>query len=164
MSKGCENRYKVCRTAAGITQERAAELLGVASRTMSDYENGHARVPDDIVATMAEIYKSPLLAWWHLQQTSILGKYLPDIVMPQTHGDMAFQLILAKDDLEPTVKTIKSIMANGRIDDHEQGDFNESMEMVRKVNAKLLSVIIYAGGGTWKAQQPGHECRTRKRE
>jgi len=144
-SKECENRYKICRSTSGLTQEQAAELLGVAPRTLSDYENGHARVPDDIVATMADLYKSTILPWWHLKQTSVLGKYLPDIIIPQTNGDMAFQLILAKDTLEPTVEMIKSIMANGCIDEHEQDDFNKSIDMIRQVNAKLLSVIIYAG-------------------
>ena len=147
MSKDCENRYKLCRASAGITQEQAADLLGVAPRTLSDYENGRAKVPDDIVATMADTYKSQLLAWWHLQQTSILGKYLPELVMPQTPGDMAFQLILAKDDLDPTIQTIKTIMADGRIDDSEQEEFSNSIEAIRQVNAKLLSVIIYATKG-----------------
>ena len=142
--KQSENRYKLSRIAAGITQERASELLSVSTRGLSDYENGHTRVPDDIVAAMAEVYKSPLLAWWHLKQTSVLGRYLPDPIMPQTNSDMAFQLILAQDDLAPTVHEIKRIMANGEIDPDEQEDFNTAIEIIRTVNAKLLSVIIYA--------------------
>jgi len=145
MSKACENRYKISRETSGLTQERAAELLGVAPRTLSDYENGHAKVPEDIVDTMTDLYKCPSLAWWHLKHHTALGRHLPDIIMPQTNGDMAFQLILARDDLEPTVAMIKQIMSNGQVDDHEQDEFNNSIEMVKKVNAKLLSIIIYAG-------------------
>lgn len=61
MSNDCENLYKVCRTSAGLTQEQAAELLGVAPRTLSDYENERTRVPDDIVDAMSRIYKEPRL-------------------------------------------------------------------------------------------------------
>ena len=54
MSNECENLYKICRISAGLTQEQAAELLAVSQRTLSEYENGRARVPDDIVAAMVE--------------------------------------------------------------------------------------------------------------
>lgn len=93
MSNTCENHYKSCRSTTHYTQEQAAELLHVSPRSLSDYENGHTRVPDDIVDKMATLYNSPLLAWWHLKQTSILGKYLPDMSTPQSNTDVAFQLI-----------------------------------------------------------------------
>lgn len=146
MSKECENMYKVCRCTAGFTQERAAELLVVAPRTLSDYENGRANVPDDVVAKMAEIYKSPLLAWWHLRETSVLGKYIPDIVMPQTNGDMAFQLIIAEDELKTSVQEIKRIIAAGEIGGVESELFKNNIDILRNINAKLLSVVIYAEG------------------
>jgi transcriptional regulator with XRE-family HTH domain len=145
MSKNHESRYKTSRTTAGMTQEAAAELLGVAPRTLSDYENDRARVPDDIVASMADVYKSPLLAWWHLKNHSVLGKYLPDVSEPQTHGDMAFQLILAQDDLAPSVTAIKRIVAGGEICEIKKKDFDEAVEGLRGVKSKLLSAIVYAG-------------------
>jgi hypothetical protein len=109
-------------------------------------------VPDDIVAAMADHYKSPLLAWWHLKNTSVLGKYLPELSMPQTKGDMAFQLILAQDDLAPSVTAIKQIVANkkicddtGEMCDDTKRDFNQAVDGLRQVKGKLLSAIIYAG-------------------
>lgn len=138
--------YKVCRCTAGFTQEYAAELLNVAPRTLSDYENGHSNVPDDVVAKMAEIYKSPLLAWWHLRETSVLGKYIPDIVMPQTNGDMAFQLIIAEDELNTSVQEIKRIIAAGEIGGAESESFKSNIDILRNISAKLLSVVIYAEG------------------
>ena len=47
--------YKTCRKLAGLTQEQASELLCVEVRSLSGYENG-AKVPDDIVARMADGY------------------------------------------------------------------------------------------------------------
>ena len=46
------NRYKTSRLEAGLTQERAAAALHIATRTLSDYENGHVRPPDDTVLAM----------------------------------------------------------------------------------------------------------------
>lgn len=95
---------------------------------------------------MAEIYKSPLLAWWHLRETSVLGKYIPDIVMPQTHGNMAFQLIIAEDELKTSVQEIKKIVANGEIGGANSETFKAYLEILRSVNAKILSAVIYAEG------------------
>ena len=143
MRKECENRYKICRNTAGLTQEQAAELLHITTRTLSDYENSRAKVPDDVVAFMTECYNAPLLAWWHLKETSILGEFLPEIIMPQTNGDMAFQLVLAEGELACVVKEIKKIMSNGKIDEGERENFNTSMELIKQINAKLFSIIVY---------------------
>ena len=128
MSNDCENLYKVCRTSAGLTQEQAAELLGVAPRTLSDYENERTRVPDDIVDAMSRIYKAPLLAWWH--------------------GDMTAQLCIAEWRLRQVVDEIQRIMENGRVEEHEKMEFQKAIGFVRQINSKLLSVIVYAEGVT----------------
>ena len=144
MCKSCENRYKIGRETSGYTQEKASEMLHISPRTLSDYENGHTRVPDDIVAAMTEIYNAPLLAWWHLKETSPLGKFLPDLLVPQTNGDMAFQLVLAEDELSPAVNSIKRIISDGRIDEDESGDFKNSIMKIQNVNGKLMSAVAYA--------------------
>lgn len=144
MSNDCENLYKVCRVSAGLTQEQAAELLAVAPRTLSDYERDQARVPDDTVAKMAEAYNAPLIAYYHLRRFSPLGKYLPDLQEPQTHGDMAFQAIIARDELGPAVDCIKRLVADGVIDSDERGQFSECITALRRVYGKILSVVAYA--------------------
>ncbi|MFI3254400.1 MAG: helix-turn-helix transcriptional regulator [Eubacteriales bacterium] len=143
MSNTYDNYYKTCRTMAKITQEQAAELLHVSPRTMSDYENGHTRVPDDIVDTMATIYNSPLLAWWHLKKTSVLGKYIPDMISPKSNVDVAFQLILAQDDLSPTVDLVKKIMRDGIVSGDEEFDYEKAMETLKAIIGKLLSVVVF---------------------
>jgi len=143
MSKDCENHYKLCRETARITQEQAAELLHISPRTLSDYENGHTKVPDDIVSAMADHYNSPLLAWWHLKHCSILGKFLPDLQMPQTHGDMAFQLWMAQNDLVPTVKDVMEIVGSGLCNETSKG-FKDAMAKIKHVHAMLLSTTIYS--------------------
>ena len=143
MSKVCMIYYKTCRESAGIKQEDAAERLNVSCRTLSDYENGKARVPDDIVDKMLELYGSPLLAWWHLKNNSVLGKYLPDVFEPKTEVDMVFQGILAKDKLSPVIDGLKEIMADGVIDELEEEELEVHIDDMRVVNNKLTSIIIW---------------------
>ena len=143
MSNECGNCYKISRNNARFTQEQAAELLGVAPRTLSDYENGHSRVPDDIVASMAEVYRCPLIVWWHLRHYSVLGKYLPDIQMPQTNGDAALQLWLARKDIIPTVEVAMEILG-GEMCQQALQSFEDEVGKVERVKAMLLSFIIYS--------------------
>ncbi len=146
MSKDCISEYQTSRHTAGLTQEQAAELMHISVRTLAGYEKPGTIVPDSIVEKMVKHYNSPLLAWWHLRKNHILGKYIPDAIMPKTDGDMAFQLVIAYDELEEAVRAVKRILANGRVDDYENPDFIESIETIKRVNAKLFSVIIYAQG------------------
>lgn len=154
MSKECMLYYKTCRESAGIKQEGAAELLNVSIRSLSDYENGKAKVPDDIVDSMAELYRSPLLAWWHLKTNSVLGKYLPDVIVPKTEVDMVFQGILAKDKLAPIVDGIKGIMSDGMIDELEEAELDEHIDDMRIVNNKLTSIILWHDARIKKESHP----------
>jgi transcriptional regulator with XRE-family HTH domain len=128
-----------------MTQEQAAELLNVSPRTLSDYENGHANVPDVTVAAMCKEYNTPLLAWWHLKHTSVLCEFLPDVIMPKTDGDMTAQICLAESKLNKVANEIREIMFDGKVDGDEQLDFQSAMEIVKQINAKLFSVLVYAG-------------------
>lgn len=154
MSKECMLYYKTCRESAGIRQEDAAEHLNVGCRILSDYENGKAKVPDDIVDRMSELYRSPLLAWWHLKTNSVLGKYLPDVVIPKTDVDMVFQGILAKDKLAPIVEGIKEIMSDGMIDELEEDVLGDHIDDMRIVNNKLTSIILWHDARIKKESHP----------
>lgn len=146
--------YKTCRESAGIKQEDAANMLNVSCRTLSDYENGKSRVPDDIVDKMSELYRSPLLAWWHLKKNSVLGKYLPDVFEPKTEVDMVFQGILAKDKLSPVIEGLKEIMADGVIDELEEDELELHIGDMRIVNNKLTSIIIWHDARVKKESRP----------
>lgn len=140
----CMNPYQTCRIASGFTQEQATELLAVSIRTLSNYENDHAPVPEDVVKKMIEVYNSPSLAWQHFKHTSILGEYLTDVAPPQSYSDMVFQLILAQNDLEPAVHQIMEILRYGCVDSEQQEGYETALEQIKGVNAKLLSVLFYA--------------------
>ena len=150
MNKDCIIYYKTCRESAGIRQEDAAEYLNISCRSLSDYENNKAKVPDDIVDKMSELYRSPLLAWWHLKNNSVLGKYLPDVFEPRTEVDMVFQGILAKDKLSPVIDGLKEIMSDGIIDEIEEEELDNYIDDMRIVNNKLTSIILW------------HDARTKK--
>jgi transcriptional regulator with XRE-family HTH domain len=143
MRKDRENRYKICRENAGLTQEQAAELLYVSARQLSDYENGRARVSDEMTAGMARAYNAPLLAWWHVKQGP-LGGFFPEIQTPKTNGDMAFQIILANGELDKAETEIRQILSDGVIGEDEREQYDGCIQTIKDVNGKLTSVIVYS--------------------
>jgi transcriptional regulator with XRE-family HTH domain len=142
MNEKCVNCYKTCRENAGLTQEEAAQRLFVSIRQLQNYE-ASTRVPDEMVEQMVKVYNTPLLAWWHIKNVSPLGKYLPEVVLPSTAGDMAFQTILAQDEINLTVDCIKKIMLDGKIDYEEIPDLKNCIRVMNITSGKLLSAAAF---------------------
>lgn len=110
--------YKICCEQAGLTQEQAIVLLGIAEpATLSRYENGHTPVSPELAAAMVKVYRTPLLASWYVRYTNPgLAQYLPEISNPVTDGDMALQMELADDDITEVRKAVKAVLRDGIVD------------------------------------------------
>lgn len=52
--------YKAARAIKGITQESAADLLGVAACTLSNWENGTTEPTASQLFKMSEVYEIPI--------------------------------------------------------------------------------------------------------
>ena len=70
MQELCSNKYKTARQAAGLTQERWAEVLGISVESVRLYESGRGLPSDEVVAQMAEVAVMPVLAYWHIKNKS----------------------------------------------------------------------------------------------
>ena len=84
MERKYPNLYQRARLSTGLTQERAAELLGLSPESLKQYEGGKTVPKDETVAKMVEVYHLPWLALEHAQATDTLG------VMPEVtaaHGE-----------------------------------------------------------------------------
>lgn len=68
MQNDCANIYQSARKIAGLTQECAAELLGLSPRALADYESGLP--PNDVADRMVTAYNSQLLAVQHLRNST----------------------------------------------------------------------------------------------
>lgn len=80
MQTDYRNIYKTARESAGMTQEKAAEALGVCPESIRAYETG-LRVPSNYLADMMVIaYNSQLLGLQHLRQSGDTGRgLLPEV-------------------------------------------------------------------------------------
>lgn len=80
MAHNSNNIYQIARTSAGITQERAAELLCVSVESLRAYETGRTVPGNDIVCQMVIVYAAQHLAYQHLMHSSeVARRCLPEV-------------------------------------------------------------------------------------
>ena len=72
------NIYQTARELKGLTQETAAERIGVSVDTMGAYEQDRRRPPDSTVLRMAQVYDFPYLCYQHIASGE-LGGVLPEV-------------------------------------------------------------------------------------
>ena len=72
------NIYQRGRKTTLLTQEEAAERLGISPETLKRYETGRLTPPDETVARMCEVYGVSWLALEHAKATDRLD-ILPEL-------------------------------------------------------------------------------------
>lgn len=114
--------YARHRRAAGITQEKAAELLDVATRTLANWEAGIFVPPDDKVALMCDVYPAPMLALEHLRASSTLAAGLIPEAAQLPLAQAVAQLLYCMRQFEQNHRAddLIWISSNGRVDEGEQ--------------------------------------------
>lgn len=149
MQNGCTNIYQNARKAAGLTQERAAELLGLSLRSLADYEAGLRLPPNDVADRMVTVYNSQLLAVQHLRNSTQFARdLLPDVqamALPEavlTLVDAVYSF--ADDRLD---RELIDIARDGVISEDERERFNRVIDKIRDITAAAIALASMRMGG-----------------
>lgn len=137
MHRTCANIYKTARAGSGLTQEAAAERLGISVESMRAYETGGRMPPGEMVALMAEIYGSPGLRLEHAAATDTLG-IIPEGVRPRTLEQAALRLFNAVRALLDRGPRLAEIAEDGCVDATEAQDFERIEDLIGSVVAAAL--------------------------
>ena len=142
MQNDCTNIYQSARKIAGLTQERAAELLGLSPRSLADYESGLRLPPNDVADRMVTAYNSQLLAVQHLRNsTQIARDLLPDVkemALPEavlTLVDAVYSF--ADDRLD---RELIDIARDGVISADERERFDHVIDKIRAITAAAIAL------------------------
>ena len=80
MPEETRNIYKTCRKAAGLTQEAAAERLGISVESLRAYETGQRVPPDEVVEAMSDLYNTLHLIVRHVREKNAMySRVVPDV-------------------------------------------------------------------------------------
>ncbi len=142
MNKGCRSIYQIARVNAGFTQEEAANMLYIGTRTLSGYEACDPIPNGDIVHGMVDLYKAKWLGYEHLRMSTKIGKTcLPKI----NYQDLAKSvLVLQKEtsEVDEVKPCMIKIACDGKVDEHEAERWDEVTKEVFEMAGAALSVVF----------------------
>lgn len=141
MSGEYPNLYQRARKTTCLTQEQAAERLGLSAESLKHYELGKRVPPDGVVQRMVEVYGCPWLALEHRKATDTLG-VLPEVEiksLPMASLSLRNRFCAAAGNLDELLL----IAEDGVIDDTERVKFDSIVEEMRDLMAAICQ-LIYA--------------------
>ena len=142
MTNSYESMYARYRKAAGITQECAAELLGVAPRTLQAWERGETTPPNARVLAMCDIYCAPTLAIEHLRFSIIIAYDVLPAVREIPVAQAVCQLVGAMRKVEEihAEDRLLQIAADGKVDEIEKAEYDQLLIELEPVMAAVLNL------------------------
>lgn len=141
------NIYQVAREAAGLTQERAAELIGLSVESVRTYE-AEKRVPgDDTVIKMVDIYNANYLAYQHLKYKTQVGNMILPKVCEMPLSEAALRMIHELNDCMEYQTAIVEIAMDGKVDESEKMKWQEICQRCRRLCRAIFCIAVFQGGG-----------------
>lgn len=148
MQNDCTNIYQSARKIAGLTRERASELLGLSPRSLADYETGLRLPPNDVADRMVTVYDSQLLAVQHLRgSTQFARDLLPDIktmALPEAVLTLIDAVYAFADDRLD--RELIDIARDGVISADERERFDHVIDKIRDITAAAIALATMSRG------------------
>lgn len=134
------NIYQIARESAGITQEKAAELLDISVESMRAYEGFKRIPPNKVVVGMIEIYDSRYLAYQHIKNASEdLQGYIPNIDIK----DLPSAILKLQKEVTDFLKIrdeLIDITCDGIIDSEERPRYDIIMKELDDIVTAIMSL------------------------
>ena len=145
MSEEYRNIYKSARRAAGLTQEAAAERLGISVESVRAYETDQRIPSNEIVELMVDCYNAQHLAHQHLRATNVLAAKIVPAVEPRSVLEVAVRIHnrLNRFARERKLDELMLIAEDGRIDEEERKLFDEIMGDLREIVKSGLELEVF---------------------
>ena len=140
------NPYQKARKTTCLTQEQAAERLGLSAESLKQYELGKRVPANAVVWQMVQIYDTSWLALEHLRDTSEALGVLPEVTV-QSLPTAAIQLINRVLDFADRHRDrqLLRIAEDGVIDDAERPEFDDIVRDLDGIVGAALQVKFTPG-------------------
>ena len=142
MPQDKRNIYKIAREARGLTQEAAAEKLGISDSSIRAYETGQRVPPNEVVELMAICYDAQHLAFQHLRETnSMYGSIVPavpDCSVLEASAKLINRIYAFADSHSD--RRLMRIAEDNVIDEAERPEFNAILEDLQEIVEAALAV------------------------
>lgn len=146
MAVDCQNIYKNARKSAGMTQEKAAQLLNVSVDSLRDYEQSQRLVPSDVASAMCDVYQAPYLAVQHLRRSSELGKRVVPEIQLKDLPEAVLSVLAAVQRFIVKRDAMIEIVADGKIEEDEQAEWDEILDRTNNLFVAMANMRFSKGG------------------
>lgn len=151
-----ENRniYKNARRDAGLTQERAAERLGISVESIRAYETDQRIPPDHVVSEMVTCYNAQYLAVQHLSQNNELVRRIVPVIEERSLMEATVRLAnrMRKFFQQHRAEDLLEICEDNEVTDAEEELMLEIMEELNEINQGLFELRA-----SWQKEGQSHD-------
>ena len=147
MPEEFRNIYKAARRAAGITQERAAELLCISVRSLADYETGQRIPPGDVIDRMSTIYDNVALGIQHIRETNrLMARVVPELEERSLREvTMRIYNRMIRFYRAHKLDRLLEIAEDDQIDEAERPEHDEIISELREIIQSGLELDVFFG-------------------
>ena len=145
MPEEYRNIYKKCRQAAGLTQEAAAERLGISVESLRAYETGQRIPPNEVVGLMAILYNALHLSTEHLWESNSLYRSIIPPLEERPMLDTCVRIFnrLREFSSRHSVERLLAIAEDNVVDEHERPEFDAIIEDLQEIIQSGLELAVY---------------------
>lgn len=136
------NAYFDCRKRSRMSRQTAAELLGVSDSSLASYEQGTVkRIPCDVIASMARIYKAPELKREYCIQCPLsYGVPIADKI--DSMAATVLKFVGAQENLSRSTRDLVSVCKDNSIDMSEGPILARALKELNALELALSEVRL----------------------
>lgn len=135
------NIYQTARESSGLTQEKAAERIGVSTESIRIYESGKRIPPDDVVVRMVDIYDARYLAYQHIKENvKAAGSLIPSNVEIKDLPTAVLRLQKEVNDFMKIREQMIDITCDGVISEDERPAWNRITKELDDISRAIMSL------------------------
>lgn len=136
--------YQLSREAAGLTREEASEkLVYISADRIEKIESGRLTAHPEEVMTMASVYKNAVLNNYYCSHECPIGqKYVPELKLKEI-SQITLELLNKINILNEEKERFLEIMVDGKIENHEEEDFNEIRKNLDEISQTVRTLNLW---------------------
>ena len=142
--KANKNAYQISREAAGLTRERAGELMSFVSDDRIEKIESERSLPHpEEVLAMSRCYRDARLCNYYCSHECPIGQiYVPEIEL-KSLSQITLETVNAINSLEKRKNRLIEIAVDGRIDPDEQEDFDDIKKELDEISEAVQTVRMW---------------------
>lgn len=139
-----KNIYQISRENAGLTRDKAEELMEyVSAERIEKIESEKSLPHPDEVMRMAEVYKAPTLCNYFCTHECPIGeKYVEEVTMKDL-SQITLETLASLNTLEKAKSRFIEVTVDGEISEDELPDFLRIQDEMAKISSTVSSLKLW---------------------